>query len=75
MDNGEDEEAVRLDGWIIWEDKGDMAREPGWVHGLYVWDRNREDTARRSIIFVSFFFFVLFRLLRGLTPRALRTAH
>jgi hypothetical protein len=31
MDNGEDEEeawAARMDGWIIWEDKGDMSREP-----------------------------------------------
>jgi hypothetical protein len=31
MDNGEDEGevwAARLDGWIVWEDGGDMAREP-----------------------------------------------
>jgi hypothetical protein len=31
MDNGEDEEearAARMDGWIIWEDTGDIAREP-----------------------------------------------
>jgi hypothetical protein len=31
MDEGKDEEearAARMDGWIIWEDKGEMAREP-----------------------------------------------
>jgi hypothetical protein len=31
MENGEDEEetrATRMDGWIIWNVKEDMAREP-----------------------------------------------
>jgi hypothetical protein len=31
MENGVDDEearAERMDGWIIWEDKRDMAREP-----------------------------------------------
>jgi hypothetical protein len=31
MDDGEDEEetrAAKMDGWIIWENKEDMVREP-----------------------------------------------
>jgi hypothetical protein len=62
MENGEDDEEVRAagrDGWIIWEDKADMARSqidwfcvflrmPGRASGLG-W--GKEDTKQ----FVSFF--------------------
>jgi hypothetical protein len=72
MDNGEDVEetrAAKMDGSVIWEDKGEMAREPdkfvrtGELYGII------EERARlegRVCLSLSF--------LRGI-PRALRPAH